>query len=119
MAKTRTATAYGGTLKLKLYERKKTGKLVPCPGEAHSNPHIDNCMLCMPRWGEIEERAPIDFGEARLLGQAVPFSGMSHQEHDVAQALTKSDGALQLMVEEKLRGGNLASYYVLAWKELL
>lgn len=27
---------------------------VPCPGEAHSNAHIDNCMLCAPRWGLVE-----------------------------------------------------------------
>ncbi len=24
--------------------------MVPCPGEAHSNPHIDNCSLCAPNW---------------------------------------------------------------------
>lgn len=23
----------------------------PCRGEAHSNPHIDNCGVCAPRWG--------------------------------------------------------------------
>lgn len=22
-----------------------------CEGEAHSNPYIDNCMVCAPRWG--------------------------------------------------------------------
>ena len=27
--------------------------LVPCPGDAHSNPNIDNCGQCMPRWGEV------------------------------------------------------------------
>ncbi len=34
---------------------KKTSKFhaIPCPGEAHSNPHIDNCMLCAPLWGKI------------------------------------------------------------------
>lgn len=26
-------------------------RLVPCTGEAHSNPHIDNCMQCAPFWG--------------------------------------------------------------------
>jgi len=26
---------------------------VKCPGEAHSNPNIDNCGLCAPLWGEI------------------------------------------------------------------
>jgi hypothetical protein len=24
-----------------------------CPGEAHSNPHIDNCGSCAPRWGLV------------------------------------------------------------------
>lgn len=24
-----------------------------CNGEAHSNPHIDNCGVCMPNWGWI------------------------------------------------------------------
>jgi hypothetical protein len=28
-------------------------KLVPCTGEAHSNPHIDNCSVCAPRWGLV------------------------------------------------------------------
>jgi hypothetical protein len=31
-----------------------TTELVPCTGEAHSNPHIDHCMLCAPRWGTRE-----------------------------------------------------------------
>lgn len=27
---------------------------VPCSGEAHSNPHIDNCMMCLNySWGLI------------------------------------------------------------------
>jgi hypothetical protein len=25
---------------------------VKCNGEAHSNPHIDHCGVCMPFWGE-------------------------------------------------------------------
>lgn len=24
---------------------------VRCTGEAHTNPHIDNCMMCAPMWG--------------------------------------------------------------------
>ena len=24
-----------------------------CTGEAHSNPYIDNCGVCMPEWGRI------------------------------------------------------------------
>lgn len=25
----------------------------PCSGEAHSNPYIDNCGVCMPHWGSV------------------------------------------------------------------
>jgi len=25
----------------------------PCNGDAHSNPYIDNCGVCMPNWGWI------------------------------------------------------------------
>ena len=42
-----------------LYERAKTGRLEPCPGEAHTNPFIDNCALCAPRWGKVEELEPM------------------------------------------------------------
>jgi len=34
-----------------LTERARLTPLQPCTGEAHSNPHIDNCSVCMPRWG--------------------------------------------------------------------
>jgi hypothetical protein len=27
---------------------------IPCTGEAHGNPYIDHCMLCAPRWGQME-----------------------------------------------------------------
>lgn len=27
--------------------------LKPCPGGAHSNPYIDNCSTCAPRWGLV------------------------------------------------------------------
>jgi hypothetical protein len=30
--------------------------LEACHGEAHSNPHIDNCMTCAPRWGWTGEK---------------------------------------------------------------
>ena len=26
--------------------------MVKCTGAAHSNPHIDNCIVCMPYWSE-------------------------------------------------------------------
>lgn len=27
--------------------------LTQCPGEAHQNPHIDHCGVCMPHWGLV------------------------------------------------------------------
>lgn len=33
---------------------KEAGMLVPCHGEAHSNPFIDNCGVCAPRWEWVE-----------------------------------------------------------------
>jgi hypothetical protein len=26
---------------------------IKCNGEAHTNPHIDHCAVCMPYWGEF------------------------------------------------------------------
>jgi hypothetical protein len=37
--------------RLTLVKPKALG-LAPCPGEAHTNPYIDNCLLCAPRWGQ-------------------------------------------------------------------
>jgi hypothetical protein len=30
-----------------------------CPGDAHSNPHFDNCSLCAPHWGWIFEKTKV------------------------------------------------------------
>lgn len=38
---------------LRVFERRGVWELEPCTGEAHSNPHIDNCPNCMPRWGLV------------------------------------------------------------------
>lgn len=27
--------------------------ITKCTGEAHSNPFIDHCSICMPGWGDI------------------------------------------------------------------
>lgn len=40
----------------------RTFRAIECSGEAHSNPHIDNCGRCAPRWGvlivEVDAEAP-------------------------------------------------------------
>jgi hypothetical protein len=38
------------------------GGLAPlerCTGEAHGNPHIDNCGQCAPRWGWLGDAVTI------------------------------------------------------------
>src|ERR1700760_3235769 len=60
------------------YVQKKTGRMIPCPGEAHQNPiGYDHCMVCLPRWGEIEELAPIDLAAARAARQDIPVGWTS------------------------------------------
>ena len=56
---------------IRIYERQPTGRMLPCTGDAHSNPHIDNCMICAPRWGEVPEYAPTDFDAAKREGLVV------------------------------------------------
>jgi hypothetical protein len=34
-----------------LLKEHRVNPLTKCTGEAHSNPFIDNCGICMPRWG--------------------------------------------------------------------
>lgn len=33
--------------------RPKLFEVKPCTGEAHKNPFIDNCPVCMPYWGVV------------------------------------------------------------------
>ena len=37
----------------------KIEPLQACHGGAHSNPFIDNCGVCAPRWGLVGERVRI------------------------------------------------------------
>lgn len=96
------------------YQRRKTGKTIPCPGEAHSNPFIDNCGVCAPGWETIDELAPIDFDEARRLGHVIGFPGMTETDVATANAMVKAGTAKEIYVREETRAGS-SSYYALAW----
>jgi hypothetical protein len=39
-----------------------------CTGEAHSNAFIDNCMVCMPMWGQVvvQDRIPTAFEDSNF-----------------------------------------------------
>lgn len=53
--------------------------LVACPGEAHSNPHIDNCGICAPRWGKVE----------------IPLRFATYQEYQDARELEFVDALME------------------------
>lgn len=62
-------------------ERKKTGRKIPCPGEAHKNAFIDHCMCCLGgTWGEVDEYAPIDIEFAREARLDVPCPSLTTEQ---------------------------------------
>ena len=58
--------------------------LVPCPGEAHSNAFIDNCMVCAPNWGQVMSYASLTPATCQE-GFAVPFNAGDREAFDVAE----------------------------------
>jgi hypothetical protein len=80
----RVAVLSDTTVAVKLYIRTKTGKMVKCTGEAHTNPFIDNCALCMPRWGEVEELAPVDLCAAKVGNFAVSLGELTDEQYATA-----------------------------------
>lgn len=98
------------------YVRAKTGRLIPCPGEAHRNPHIDNCGFCAPRWGEIDELAPIDFFDARESGLDVRIPDIEeHWEWEMMMAIRSAGFATMVNVTRKRPWGT-QNYNVLRWE---
>ncbi len=92
------------------YVQKKTGKMIPCDGEAHSNPHIDHCMVCMPRWGEVEELAPIDFEAAKKARLDIPCPMLSGEEFDLMRGKLATGEVEQVGVTRRN-----AFYFVYRW----
>ena len=67
-------------------------RLIPCDGAAHSNPHIDNCSLCAPRWGwrEVPVRVAIKVPAGFVYG----FSS----EHQIVQVTDDPSSARLFML---------------------
>lgn len=42
-----------------LSEQYNIDPLQKCTGEAHSNPYIDNCGRCAPRWGWVGDQIKV------------------------------------------------------------
>lgn len=49
----RSAQALAIEIERVLHNEFQIPELVACRGEAHSNAYIDNCAVCMPRWGFV------------------------------------------------------------------
>ena len=99
----------------RLAPREETG-LEPCPGEAHTNPFIDNCMICAPRWGEIMGYKPLT-PAAVTSGVAVPVNhthkrGVFTDENTEAfEAAVKEGRFRKILVEQKIGRRSFSSYY--------
>lgn len=76
------------------------GMLVPCPGEAHSNPFIDNCGVCMPRWGLVEVLKP----SLEALGAAVRADALYQLDLRQAGGLLRHAGSVDFYVGEPIAG---------------
>jgi|GEM_PF-6908203 len=56
-----------GRMFAKLSPEEQLAVTVPCTGEAHSNPHIDHCMICLGLdWGRMLARDVSD-DESRII----------------------------------------------------
>lgn len=57
-----------------------------CNGEAHDNPNIDNCMVCLPFWGRYPV-CPTDGGklaESGFCKRCRKFADVVDYEHEYA-----------------------------------
>ena len=112
MGKKRAKKTYGPTIPE--YERAKTGRLVPCPGEAHKNPFIDHCGYCAPDWGQIEELAPVDLEAAEKAGLAVSVNDLSPEQGRALEAT----GKVSLGWQERTYKWGSRSYCVYVWTQV-
>ena len=81
----------------RLFTPAKTGKMVPCSGEAHINGLQDHCGICAPRWGTVEEREIVTLATLQAAwekGQIVPWSEVPDGLRDVVDSLRR-DGLLR------------------------
>lgn len=98
----------------KEYVREKTGRLIPCAGEAHKNPFIDNCGMCAPRWGEVEELAPFDLAKARAERLDLPACDLNEAENAEMMA-ARDRGEVTLEKAVRKHGWGSRHYHVFRW----
>lgn len=94
------------------YQRRKTGRKVPCTGEAHSNPYIDHCMRCAPEWGIVDEYEPALSLEAV---ERIVASGLAVAAFDVsteALAALRLSKTIEMVGVEHRKPYGSTSYFV-------
>lgn len=87
-----------------------------CPGDAHSNPYIDNCMICLSnRWGFVRTYARVNVLEATSNGFAVAVNDTDHRtspEHRATIDNLEKSGAIRMvMVERKIGKRSASSFF--------
>jgi hypothetical protein len=96
--------------KLPLAMPKALGDM-PCPGQAHSNPWIDNCLLCAPRWGVTTRYERIaDVASLCAAGLAVRVMDLDEAADDAA----RQDRRLEMIGATERRPGTVSHFYVYA-----
>ncbi len=98
----------------KEYVREKTGRMIPCPGEAHKNGHIDNCEVCAPRWGEVYELAPVDLAKAQVDRLDIDVA-MLDVAGDDAMVHHMVEGRCSLVSKSETIPGATRHYWVYRW----
>jgi hypothetical protein len=103
----KVTTSKGATYAL--VTREPTGT-APCPGDAHSNPHIDHCGVCMPGWGTVATYAPLTPADVKP-GVAVPASATPDDAGPWLEA--ERAGTIVLVPVVEKRKGSTHHYF--AW----
>jgi hypothetical protein len=108
-----TVKAVESGQKYELASRTVTGE-EKCPGEAHENPHIDNCGICAPKWGVVPTYAPVDVVAATKAGYAVPYSWVTPEEATKPGGALEVEGVEVVEVEQKTKYGKSWFYAFVA-----
>lgn len=98
----------------RLYVRKPTGRMIPCPGEAHGNAYIDNCMTCAPGWGTLPELEPVDIELARKQRLDIRVVDLDEHEEAIMHEYRKRGEVTLVSIRRRRRHGH-TSFMVWRW----
>lgn len=91
----------------------------PCTGEAHSNAHIDHCMVCLDvTWGRVLKAASAEDMYARFRAARATYDAVSreielHALPLVRQALAENDAHKARAIAHKIPGDAIARIFAM------